>query len=77
MQTSKQKTCKRYKVHKKLNKMCENLSVRKIYKKCTGLTNHRQTKKKVSAKLEDVKTYKLNKMSTGLKKYFRKSRQNK
>lgn len=57
--------------------MCENLSVRKIYKKCTGLTNHRQTKKKVSAKLVDVKTYKLNKMSTGLKKYFRKSRQNK
>ena len=57
--------------------MCENLSVRKIYKKCTGLTNPRQTKKKVSAKLVDVKTYKLNKMSTGLKKYFRKSRQNK
>ena len=57
--------------------MCENLSVRKIYKKCAGLTNHRQTKKKSECKLVDVKTYKLNKMCTGFKKYFRKSRQNK
>ena len=57
--------------------MCENLSVRKIYKKCAGLTNHRQTKKKSECKLVDVKTYKLNKMCTGFKKYFRKSRQSK
>ena len=56
--------------------MWENLSVRKIYKTCAGLTNHR-TKKKVSAKLVHVKTYKLNKMCTDFKKYFRKSRQNK
>ena len=57
--------------------MCENISVRKIYKTCAGLTNHRQTKKKVSAMLVHVKTYKLNKMCTDFKKYFRKSRQNK
>ena len=56
--------------------MWENLSVRKIYKTCAGLTNHRP-KKRVSAKLVDVKTYKLNKMCTDFKKYFRKSRQNK
>ena len=58
--------------------MWENLSVRKIYKTCAGLTNHRANwKKKVSAKLVHVKTYKLNKMYTDFKKYFRKSRQNK
>ena len=55
--------------------MWENLSVRKIYKTCAGLTNHR-TKKKVGTKLVHVKTYKLNKMCTDFKKYFRKSRQN-
>ena len=31
--------------------MCENLRVRKIYKKCAGLTNHRQTKKKSECKV--------------------------